>query len=201
MEYARKKGGWITFDPNLRLPLWNTPDEAREQILWGLSQADVVKISDEEAEFLWGITDEEKAAEKLQKEFGVKLSMVTMGPRGAYLSNEKAAARAACPRVTPVDTTGAGDIFGGSAVAWLLKSGKAPEELDEKELAAMGAFASTAASLSTEMPGGIPSIPSEEAVLKSSGDQKPYKRRGAVRTDSSAWSSVHFFPAWRPGPG
>ena len=166
VEYARKKGGWITFDPNLRLPLWNTPDEAREQILWGLSQADVVKISDEEAEFLWGITDEEKAAEKLQKEFGVKLSMVTMGPRGAYLSNEKAAARAACPRVMPVDTTGAGDIFGGSAVAWLLKSGKAPEELDEKELAAMGAFASTAASLSTEMPGGIPSIPSEEAVLK-----------------------------------
>ncbi|MFR8165209.1 MAG: carbohydrate kinase family protein [Enterocloster sp.] len=119
--------------------MWNTPDEAREQILWGLSQADVVKISDEEAEFLWGITDEEKAAEKLQKEFGVKLSMVTMGPRGAYLSNEKAAARAACPRVMPVDTTGAGDIFGGSAVAWLLKSGKAPEELDEKELAAMGA--------------------------------------------------------------
>ena len=162
----RKKGKWITFDPTLRLPLWNTPDEAREQILWGLSQADVVKISDEEVEFLWGITDEEKAAEKLQKEFGVKLSMVTMGPRGAYLSSEKAAARAVCPRVTPVDTTGAGDIFGGSAVAWLLKSGKAPEELDEKELAAMGAFASAAASLSTETPGGIPSIPSEEAVLK-----------------------------------
>ena len=84
----------------------------------------------------------------------------------SYLSSEKAAARAVCPRVTPVDTTGAGDIFGGSAVAWLLKSGKAPEELDEKELAAMGAFASAAASLSTETPGGIPSIPSEEAVLK-----------------------------------
>lgn len=81
----------------MRLPLWNTPDEAREQILWGLSQADVVKISDEEAEFLWGITDEEKAAEKLQKEFGVKLSMVTMGPRGAYLSNEKAAAGQPAP--------------------------------------------------------------------------------------------------------
>ena len=56
VEYARKKGKWITFDPNLRLPLWNTPDEAREQILWGLSQADVVKISDKEVEFLWGIT-------------------------------------------------------------------------------------------------------------------------------------------------
>lgn len=56
-----------------------------------------MKISDEEAEFLWGITDEEKAAEKLQKEFGVKLSMVTMGPRGAYLSNEKAAAGQLAP--------------------------------------------------------------------------------------------------------
>lgn len=166
VEYAREKGKWITFDPNLRLPLWSTPDAAREQILWGLSKADVVKISDEEAEFLWGITDEQKAAEKLRKEFGVKLAMVTMGSRGAYLSNEKAAAWAVCPHVKPVDTTGAGDIFGGSAVSMLLRTGKAPEELDEKELAAIGAFASAAASLSTETPGGIPGIPPEEAVLK-----------------------------------
>ena len=147
VEYAREKGKWITFDPNLRLPLWSTPDAAREQILWG-------------------ITDEQKAAEKLRKEFGVKLAMVTMGSRGAYLSNEKAAAWMVCPHVKPVDTTGAGDIFGGSAVSMLLRTGKAPEELDEKELAAMGAFASAAASLSTETPGGIPSIPPEEEVLK-----------------------------------
>ena len=108
----------------------------------------------------------QKAAEKLRKEFGVKLAMVTMGSRGAYLSNEKAAAWAVCPHVKPVDTTGAGDIFGGSAVSMLLRTGKAPEELDEKELAAIGAFASAAASLSTETPGGIPSIPPEEEVLK-----------------------------------
>ncbi len=58
VEYAKRQGKLITFDPNLRLPLWETPDAAKEQILWGLAHSDVVKISDEEVEFLWGITDE-----------------------------------------------------------------------------------------------------------------------------------------------
>ena len=91
--------------------------------------------------------------------------MITMGPRGAYLANRNAGAYAVCPAVTPVDTTGAGDIFGGSAVARLLKTGKEPDCLTVEELAAIAAFASTAASLSTQVTGGIPSIPSEEAVL------------------------------------
>lgn len=164
VAYAKEKGKMITFDPNLRLPLWPSADAAKEQMLWGLSQADVVKISDEEAEFLWGITDEKKAAVKLLDEFGVKLAMVTMGPKGAYLANKSGGAYAVCPKVKPVDTTGAGDIFGGSAVAELLKTGKAPDILTEEELAAIGAFASTAASLSTEKPGGIPSIPAEDVV-------------------------------------
>lgn len=165
VAYAKEKGKWITFDPNLRLPLWRTEDEAKTQILWGLSQADIVKISDEEVEFLWGITDEKEAAEKLLKEFGVKMAMITMGPSGAYLANENAAAYAVCPKVKVMDTTGAGDIFGGSAVSRLLKLGKAPETLEKEELAAIGAFASTAASLSTQKPGGIPSIPTEEEVF------------------------------------
>ena len=67
----------ITFDPNLRPPLWKSREEAREQILWGLSRADVVKISDDEVEFLWGITDETEAAGKLLNEYGVRLAMIT----------------------------------------------------------------------------------------------------------------------------
>ena len=74
----------ITFDPNLRPPLWKSREEAREQILWGLSRADVVKISDDEVEFLWGITDETEAAGKLLNEYGVRLAMITLGPKGAY---------------------------------------------------------------------------------------------------------------------
>ena len=165
MEYAKEHGKLITFDPNLRLPLWETTDAAKEQILWGLAHADVVKISDEEVEFLWGITDEKEAAEKLLDEFGIRLAMVTMGPKGAYLANQNGAAYAKCPKVKPIDTTGAGDIFGGSAVSRLLKTGKAPEELSTEELGFIGQFACTAASISTTQSGGIPSIPEEETVL------------------------------------
>lgn len=166
VEYAKKQGKLITFDPNLRPPLWKTPGEAKQQILWGLSMADVVKISDEQAEFLWGTADEKHAAEVLLSEYGVRLAMITMGPRGAYLANRNAGAYAVCPAVTPVDTTGAGDIFGGSAVSRLLKIGKKPEELDENELFSIGRFACTAASLSTMRQGGIPSIPKEQEVLE-----------------------------------
>lgn len=164
VAYAKEKGKMITFDPNLRLPLWDTPETAKEQMLWGLAQADVVKISDEEVEFLWGITDEKEAAEKLLQEYGVKLAMITLGPKGAYLANQNGSARAVCPAVKPIDTTGAGDIFGGSAVSRLLAIGKAPDELKEEDMAAIGAFASAAASLSTQKTGGIPSIPSVEEI-------------------------------------
>ena len=91
VEYAKEHGKLITFDPNLRLPLWKATDAAKEQILWGLAHADVVKISDEEMEFLWGITDEKEAAKKLLDEFGIRLAMITMGPKGAYLANQNGA--------------------------------------------------------------------------------------------------------------
>ena len=106
------------------------------------------------------------AAEKLLDEFGIRLAMVTMGPKGAYLANQNGAAYAKCPEVKPIDTTGAGDIFGGSAVSRLLKTGKAPEELSTEELGFIGQFACTAASLSTTQSGGIPSIPEEDVVLE-----------------------------------
>lgn len=165
VAYAREAGKLITCDPNLRLPLWNDPREAKEQMLWSLRQADVVKISDNEVEFLWDCTPEE-GADKLLQEFGVSLAMVTLGPDGCLLKTKNASFRAMCPRVHPVDTTGAGDIFGGSAVARLLELDKAIPELTEEDLAYIGKFAVTAASLSTEATGGIPSIPEKDTVLK-----------------------------------
>lgn len=164
IAYAKARGKRITFDPNLRKPLWKSEENAREAMLWGLQQADFVKISDEEVEFLWNC-DEKEAADKLLNEFGVKLALITMGPRGAYIANKTAFAVAPCPKVHPVDTTGAGDICGGAAVSRLLKIGKAWETLTEDELLAVASFATTAASLSTEVRGGIPAIPAEEKVL------------------------------------
>ena len=164
VAYAKSKGKLITYDPNLRKPLWKDMETAREQLLWGLKQADVVKISDEEVDFLFGCTPED-GADKLLKEFGVSLAMVTLGPNGAYLKNKNGSTYVKCPKVSPVDTTGAGDIFGGSAVSRLLKIGVHPSELTAEQMYAVGSFASAAASLSTESSGGIPSIPAEETVL------------------------------------
>lgn len=168
VAYARQRGKLITFDPNLRPPLWDSAEQAREEILWGLDQAHVVKISDEEVSFLWDCGPEE-GARRLLDDHGVRLAMVTLGPKGCLLVNRRGRASAPSPKVTVTDTTGAGDIFGGSAVSRLLKLGKSPEELEEAELAAIARFAATAASLSTERPGGIPSIPDEAEVLARMG--------------------------------
>ena len=165
VAYAKAQGKLITCDPNLRKPLWSTMDEAKEQILWSLQQADVVKISDDEVDFLWGCTPEE-GADKLLKEYGVSLAMVTLGPKGCYLKTTNAVCNAPGPKVSPVDTTGAGDIFGGSAVSRLLDLNKEIADLTAEDLAFIGCFATTAASLSTEFVGGIPSIQDKAVVLE-----------------------------------
>ena len=165
VAYAKEKGKLISCDPNLRLPLWKSEEAAKEQMLWSLRQADVVKISDNEVEFLWGCTPEE-GAQKLLKEFGVSLAMVTLGPDGCLLKTKSASFRAKCPEVHPIDTTGAGDIFGGSAMTRLLELDKPMAQLTEEDLCYIGSFAAAAASLSTEHSGGIPSIQDRETVLK-----------------------------------
>lgn len=165
VAYAKAGGKLITYDPNLRKPLWKSMDEAKEQLLWGLRQADVVKISDEEVAFLFGCAPEE-GADRLLDAFGVSLAMVTLGPKGAYLKNRKGACHVECPEVRAVDTTGAGDIFGGSALSRILAIGVAPGELTVEQLRQVGSFAAKAASLSTEKMGGIPSIPDYETVMK-----------------------------------
>ena len=165
VEYAKAHGKLVTYDPNLRKPLWPSEAAAKEAIEWSLHQADVVKISDEEIDFLWGISPEE-GAQKLLREYGVSLVYATQGPKGCHAANKLGCVTVETPKgIHAVDTTGAGDIFGGSAVARLLELGKAPEQLTQDDLSYIGSYALTAASLSTEHSGGIPSIPSKEAVL------------------------------------
>ena len=120
--------------------------------------ADVVKLSDEEAAFLWELPPRE-SAEKLLRDYPAALVFVTCGADGCYYAGRQGAGHVPCPPVHPVDTTGAGDIFMGSAVAQLLRTGRRPEELDAAQLRHIAAAACTWASLSTERPGGISSIP------------------------------------------
>ena len=166
VEYAKNGGKLITYDPNLRKPLWKDMDICREQMLWGLSKADVVKISDEEVEFLFGLGAED-GAEYILNNYDAKLVFVTCGADGCYFRNAKAAGKVpALSDITVKDTTGAGDIFGGSAVWKILQSGKAPQELSFEELNGIVTFACTAAGLSTTVSGGISSVPAYEAVIE-----------------------------------
>ena len=158
VAYAKEKGKIISFDPNLRKPLWDDLEEAKRQILWGLAQADIVKISDEEVEFLWGVSPEE-GARKLHEEFGVTLVFVTLGPKGCFYSNGRETGMVDTPKgIRAIDTTGAGDIFGGSVLSRILRSGKGIAELDGEALGTMTRFACCAASLSTQRSGGISSV-------------------------------------------
>lgn len=163
VDYAKEKGKCITFDPNYRPPLWPSPARARAEITWGLEQADVIKISEEELSFLWDCGPE-AGARRLLEEFGASLVMVTLGPKGCYLKSGQGACLVPAPRVRPVDTTGAGDIFFGAAMSRLLPLTTPFRSLDSDQLEQAARFAVTAASLSTQRPGGIPSIPSEEEV-------------------------------------
>ena len=166
VAYAKSKGKLVTYDPTLRKPLWNDMDECKRQLIWGLGQADVVKISDEEVEFLFGLGVEE-GAQYILNNFGVKLVFVTCGADGCFFKNAVASGKVpSLSGIKVIDTTGAGDIFGGSAVWKLLQTGKAPETLNAEELTDVVRFACTSAGLSTTRSGGISSVPAYEEILE-----------------------------------
>jgi sugar/nucleoside kinase (ribokinase family) len=126
----------------------------------------VVKISDEEVEFLFGLGVEE-GAQYILDTFGVKLVFVTCGADGCFFKNAVASGKVPSLKgIKVIDTTGAGDIFGGSAVSRLLDLGKDIADLTDEDLAFIGRFATTSASLSTEHSGGIPSIQKKDVILE-----------------------------------
>lgn len=164
VEYAAGHGKLISFDPNLRKPLWDDLDEAKRQMLWGLKHADIVKISDEETEFLFGIAPEE-AAKHIIDSFGVRLVHVTCGAEGCFYRTKTASGFVkALSGIAVKDTTGAGDIFGGSAMYALLRAGGVPEKLTAEELENIVSFACASAGLSTTRAGGISSVPERVEV-------------------------------------
>ena len=164
VKYAAGHGKLISFDPNLRKPLWDDLDEAKRQMLWGLRHADIVKISDEETEFLFSIAPEE-AAKHIINSFGVRLVYVTCGAEGCFYRTKTASGFVkALSGIAVKDTTGAGDIFGGSAMYGLLRAGGVPEKLTAEELENIVSFACASAGLSTTKAGGISSVPELDEV-------------------------------------
>lgn len=166
LHCAKEAGCLVTYDPNYRPPLWSSLEEAVEQMLWGLGHADVVKLSEEELELLTGKASEE-GVRYLQEQFDLQLVFVTLGSDGCLFANRSFSGYVpALKGLTVIDTTGAGDIFFGTAIARLLALGKRPSDLSEEELRDVTHFACTAAGLSTERSGGIPSVPTAEEVYR-----------------------------------
>ena len=162
---ARAAGCILSFDPNLRPPLWDDLEQAREQIHWGLAQCDVAKISDDELLFLTGGTDFDAGAAKLMEQFpNLQMVNVTAGAQGSISYYQ--GVRVFQPGVTlggVIETTGAGDTFCACVLNFLLEHGL--EHLTADDLTQMLRFANAAAYLVTTRRGAIRSMPEPEQVL------------------------------------
>ncbi|MBQ9647879.1 MAG: carbohydrate kinase [Oscillospiraceae bacterium] len=164
ISLAREAGALISYDPNLRPPLWDSDGAAREQIAWGLAQCDVLKISDNEVEFMCGTTDFDKGAAMLQEQYpNIKLLNITAGAEGSYsYYGDFRAFEAGCRLGGVIETTGAGDTFCASVLHYVLDHGV--DVLTEPQLHEMLRFANAAAYLVTTKRGAIKSMPEPEDV-------------------------------------
>ena len=160
---AKESGAILSFDPNLRPPLWKTLDDAREQVAYGLSQCDVLKISDNEIQWFTGEEDFDAGIAKLRDQYQIPLILLSMGRDGsrAYYKDLRVEVMPFLQENT-IETTGAGDTFGGSCLHHVLKYGL--ENLDEEKLREMLTFANAAASIITTRKGALRVMPSVEEV-------------------------------------
>ena len=161
LRYAKKHGCLVSFDPNLRPPLWENLEEAKAQIAFGLGQCDVLKIADAELRWFPGRPDLEEGVRELRSRFGIPLILVTMGRDGSSaLYRDLRIEEKAFLMENTVDTTGAGDTFCGCALDFLLERGI--ENLREEDLREMLRFANAAAALVTTKKGALRVMPSRE---------------------------------------
>ena len=147
IEVAKAAGCIITFDPNLRPPLWKSLEDARAEIEYGMTKCDVLKISDNEVEFLFGTTDYDKGAALIRDKYNIPLVLITMGKEGsrAYYK-ELRAESAPFLQENTIETTGAGDTFCASTLNYVLEHGL--DSLTEENLMELLTFANAAASSS-----------------------------------------------------
>ena len=171
LEVAKDAGLLISFDPNLREPLWDSLEDARAEITYGLSKCDILKISDNEMEFMTGTDDYTKGVEILREKYDIPLIFVTLGKEGS-----RAYYKDLIVEVAPflqehtIETTGAGDTFEACALNYVLEHGL--DGLTEADLKALLTFANAGASLITTKKGALRVMPEKEEVcglIKASG--------------------------------
>lgn len=165
ISIARENGLIISYDPNLRPPLWESLDAAKKGITSGLKYADILKVSGEELEFITGVSDLEMGTSILQK-MGISLILVTLGENGAFYRCGEKTGTGGAYSVKAIDTTGAGDAFLGG-VLYRLKGSSLKEilSMSKEELEDVVDFGNAAGALTTARRGAIPAVPSLDEVL------------------------------------
>lgn len=167
LSLANKHKVLRSFDPNLRIPLWDSLTHAKQKIIFGLQNCDILKISAEELEFITDIKNIEKAVALIQKTYNIKLITVTDGKNGSYgfwydKNQNSTAFATAFTHLHTIDTTGAGDCFGACILHDILQSGF--ENITEKRLKSMLLFANAAAGLVTTRYGAFKSMPQLQEI-------------------------------------
>ena len=165
LKIAKENGVLISFDPNLREPLWASLEEAKKQVSYGLQYCDVLKISDNEIQWFTGKEDYTEGARFLQDTYHIPLILLSMGKEGsrAYYKDEIVEAAPFLQEST-IETTGAGDTFMGSCLHFVLENGI--EEIKSEQLKEMLTFANAAASIITTRKGALRVMPEREEIEK-----------------------------------
>jgi len=165
LDVAKKAGAMISFDPNLREPLWDTLDHAKEMIRFGLSYCDILKISDNEIVWLTGEEDFTEGVKKIREEFDIPLILVSMGKDGsrAYYEDYYVEEKPFLMENT-IETTGAGDTFCACVINYVLENGLAG--LSREKFVKMLRFANAAAALVTTKKGALRVMPTVAEVEK-----------------------------------
>lgn len=163
IDVAKEAGCLVSFDPNLRPPLWKTLEDARKEIEYGLSKTDILKISDNEVEFLCGTSDYDEGAKMLIEKYNIPFVCVTLGKDGsrAYYKGMRVDVQGFVQKNT-IETTGAGDTFCGCMLHYIIQHGL--EDLTEENLRELLTFANAAASVITTRKGALAVMPSKEEV-------------------------------------
>ena len=160
---AEEAGILMSYDPNLREPLWKSMDLAKEQISYGLEHCNILKISDNEIQWLTGREDYDEGIAMVQEKYNIPLILLSLGKTGsrAYTKNCRVEVPAFIQENT-IETTGAGDTFGACILHYVLEHGW--KEYSEEELKEMLTFANAAASIVTTRKGALRVMPTKEEV-------------------------------------
>ncbi|WP_295218979.1 carbohydrate kinase [Ruminococcus sp.] len=163
IDIAKENGVLISFDPNLREPLWDSLEDARKEIEYGLSKCDILKISDNELEFMTGTKDYSKGVEILRERYDIKIVFVTLGKDGsrAYYK-DLTSEQPTFSEIKAIEKTGAGDTFEGCALNYLLEHDF--DSLKEENLSELLIFANAGASLITTRKGALKVMPDKTEI-------------------------------------